>query len=121
MESSFPPPPSMEMDQVDGMRGTRRLLAVGGGRGGVGKSLVAQNLAVYFAQLGKTVTLVDCDPTGANVHTQFGLAALTHEVSMESTEELVKSLVATSVPGLSILPGPHDAIEPPLQLRAGRK
>src|SRR5262249_18065547 len=32
-------------------RGVRCLIVVGGGRGGVGKSLVAQNLAVYFAQL----------------------------------------------------------------------
>jgi flagellar biosynthesis protein FlhG len=122
--SSFPPPPSIdveiEIDPIDG-RGARRLLAVGGGRGGVGKSLVAQNLAVYFAQLGKTVTLVDCDATGANLHSQFGLSALAHEVPMDSTEDVVKALVPTSVPGLSILPGPHDAIEPPLQLRAGRK
>jgi flagellar biosynthesis protein FlhG len=116
------PPPSVELDHLQGVRGARRLLAVGGGRGGVGKSLIAQNLAVYFAQLGKSVALVDCDPTGANMHTQFGLAALTHSLPIDGTpEELAKALIATSVPGLSILPGPHDAIEPPLQLRAGRK
>ena len=121
MTESFPPP-SIELDHLEGVRGARRLLAVGGGRGGVGKSLVAQNLAVYFAQLGKSVALVDCDPTGANLHTQFGLAALSHPIPLEgSLEELTKALVPTSVPGLSILPGPHDAIEPPLQLRAGRK
>lgn len=116
------PPPSIELDNLEGIRGARRLLAVGGGRGGVGKSLIAQNLAVYFAQLGKSVTLVDCDPTGANLHTQFGLDALAHPPPTDGTvEDLVKSLVPTSVPGLTILPGPHDAIEPPLQLRAGRK
>ncbi len=116
------PPPSIERDHLDGVRGARRLLAVGGGRGGVGKSLISQNLAVYFAQLGKSVALVDCDPTGANLHTQFGLAALAHPPPLDGTpEELMKALVQTSVPGLSILPGPHDAIEPPLQLRAGRK
>jgi flagellar biosynthesis protein FlhG len=97
------------------------MLAVGGGRGGAGKSLLAQNLAVYFAQLGKSVILVDLDPTGANVHAQFGIAAHAHTPTDESAEELSKSLVPTSVPGLSLLPGPHDAIEPPLQLRAGRK
>ncbi|HEY8080224.1 MAG TPA: helix-turn-helix domain-containing protein [Labilithrix sp.] len=126
MSESFPPADDIPVDvesgdTLDGMRGARRLLAVGGGRGGVGKSLVAQNLAVYFAQLGKTVALIDCDPTGANLHAQFGLGALTHPIPTDSTEELVKALVPTSVPGLSILPGPHDAIEPPLQLRAGRK
>ncbi len=116
------PPPSIELDHLEGVRGARRLLAVGGGRGGVGKSLISQNLAVYFAQLGKSVALVDCDPTGANLHTQFGLQALTHPPPIDGTpEELAKALIPTSVPGLSILPGPHDAIEPPLQLRAGRK
>jgi len=116
------PPPSIELENLEGVRGARRLLAVGGGRGGVGKSLLAQNLAVYFAQLGKSVTLVDCDPTGANIHTQFGLNALAHPAPTDGTlEDLMKALVPTSVPGLTILPGPHDAIEPPLQLRAGRK
>lgn len=117
MTESLPPEP---VDALEGVRGARRLLAVGGGRGGVGKSLVAQNLAVYFAQLGKTVTLVDCDPTGANLHAQFGLRALSQPID-GNRDDLVKSLVPTSVPGLSILPGPHDAVEPPLQLRAGRK
>ncbi|MBX3185734.1 MAG: helix-turn-helix domain-containing protein [Labilithrix sp.] len=116
------PPPSVELDHLEGVRGARRLLAVGGGRGGVGKSLIAQNLAVYFAQLGKSVTLVDCDPTGANLHTQFGLDALAQPPPVDGgPDELAKFVIPTSVPGLSILPGPHDAIEPPLQLRAGRK
>lgn len=116
------PPPSIELENLDGVRGARRLLAVGGGRGGVGKSLFAQNLAVYFAQLGKSVVLVDCDPTGANIHTQFGLNALAYPPPIDGPlEELMKALVPTSVPGLSILPGPHDAVEVPMQLRAGRK
>lgn len=110
---------STDVDFSEHTRGFRRLLAVGGGRGGVGKSLVAQNLAVYFAQLGKSVTLIDCDPTGANLHTQFGLSALTQPPLDPDSNE--NAAVPTSVPGLSILPAPHDAIEPPLQLRAGRK
>lgn len=97
------------------------MLAVGGGRGGAGKSLVSQNLAVYFAQLGKSVVLVDLDPTGANLHAQFGVTAHAAPPADDTTEELAKALVATNIPGLSILPGPHDAIEPPPQLRAGRK
>jgi Mrp family chromosome partitioning ATPase len=43
----------------------RHVLAVAGSRGGVGSSLVAVNLAVYFAQLGRTVALIDADPSGA--------------------------------------------------------
>src|SRR5436190_6164520 len=92
------------------LRGARRVIAIGGGRGGVGKSLVAQNLAVYFAQLGKSVILVDLDPTGANLHAQFGVRAGAEPPTDDTAAELSRSLIVTSVPGLSILPGPHDAI-----------
>lgn len=125
MSESFPPPssgydPDSELESQLPPR-AKRVLAIGGGRGGVGKSLVAQNLAVYFAQLGKSVVLVDVDPTGANLHAQFGLSAQSDPPHDDSPEALTKALVATAVPGLSLLPAPHDAVEPPLQLRAGRK
>jgi flagellar biosynthesis protein FlhG len=123
LSQSFPPPslPPEPAFEIEPPRGARRMLAVGGGRGGAGKSLVAQNLAVYFATLGKNVILVDLDPTGANLHTQFGVTAHASPPADETSEELARSLVPTFVPGLSLLPGPHDAIDPPLQLRAGRK
>ena len=36
-------------------RRAKRILAFGGGKGGVGKSLLAANVSVYLAQLGKRV------------------------------------------------------------------
>ncbi len=107
----------------ESLRGARKLLVVGGGRGGVGKSMVAQNLAVYFAQLGKSVVLVDADPTGANVHAQFALRAATQEPELDVTgyQSFERALVQTSVPGLKLLPAAHDAIIAPPALRAGRK
>jgi flagellar biosynthesis protein FlhG len=51
----------------------RRIIAIGGGKGGVGKSLVAANLAVYLAQLGKRVVLFDADLGGANLHSFVGV------------------------------------------------
>src|ERR1019366_9463844 len=100
-----------------------RFIAVGAGRGGVGKSLVAVNLAVYLAQLGKTVVLVDADAGGSNLHAHLGLAAGRREpdVSRRGAEVLRSALVSTSVPGLWLLPAAHDAVTPALTLRAGRK
>ncbi|MBI2894042.1 MAG: P-loop NTPase [Deltaproteobacteria bacterium] len=50
-----------------------RLIAVGGGKGGVGKSLVAANLAVSLAQAGAEVVILDADLGAPNLHTLFGI------------------------------------------------
>src|SRR5580693_4541416 len=79
--ASLPPydaPPDL------GVKTVGRFIAVGGGRGGVGKSLVAVNLAVYFAQLGKSVVLVDADAAGSNLHSHFGLKAAFVEPDMDT-------------------------------------
>ncbi len=49
-----------------------RLLAVSGAKGGVGKTVLAANLALYLATIGRRVVLVDADPTGPNLHTCLG-------------------------------------------------
>jgi flagellar biosynthesis protein FlhG len=111
------------------VRGGGRLIAVGGGRGGVGKSVIAESLAVYFAQLGKPVVLVDADPTGANLHAHFGLPASAKEPPVDGTgtgdgDPAVAwsaAVLATAVPGLGLLPAAHDAIDTPMALRASRK
>ena len=54
-----------EQEELKAPQGSGRLVVVGGGRGGVGKSLLAESLALYFAQLGKQVLLVDADATGS--------------------------------------------------------
>lgn len=122
--SSAPPTPAGEAGDETARAHVRWLVAVGGGRGGAGKSLVAVNLAIYLAQLGKSVVLVDADATGANLHAHFGLAAAAAEPALDGAggpEALQRSLVATSVHGLSLLPAAHDAIEPAVVLRSGRK
>lgn len=50
-----------------------RIWAVGGGKGGVGKSFIAANLAVALGHHGKRVVLVDLDLGGANMHTCLGM------------------------------------------------
>jgi flagellar biosynthesis protein FlhG len=47
--------------------------AVGGGKGGVGKSVIATNLGAAVARLGQHCVLVDADLGGANLHTMMGL------------------------------------------------
>lgn len=83
---------------------TPHVLCIGGGRPGVGHSIIAVNLAVYLAQLSRKVVLVDADSTGACLHTMLGLELPERETTADplDVEELL--LVPTAIPGLKLLP-----------------
>ena len=53
--------------------GIQHVIAVGSGKGGVGKTTVAVNLAVSLARLGHRVGLIDADIYGPNVPTMLGV------------------------------------------------
>jgi len=53
--------------------GVKRILAIGSGKGGVGKSTVASNLAVAMARQGWKVGLLDADIYGPSVPTMLGI------------------------------------------------
>jgi flagellar biosynthesis protein FlhG len=100
-ETLPPPPPTAP-------RG-RRVVAVGGGRGGVGKSVLTVNLAVYFAQLGRNVVVCDADPVGANLHSMLGLGAAPL-IAHDPDSAALPPPVPTRVPGLTLLPSAFDLL-----------
>lgn len=117
------PPPSAPPASGGGAPplGVKHVIAVAGGRGGVGKSLVAVNLAVYLAQLGRKVLLIDADPAGAELHTILGLGQPGPlRASDEMGEEEDLSAVATQVPWLSLVPQLYRAGST-VPVRPGRK
>ncbi|MBW1998370.1 MAG: P-loop NTPase, partial [Deltaproteobacteria bacterium] len=63
------------MEQALGLRTEPRpvIWAVGGGKGGVGKSIICSLLAFWLARLDKKVILVDLDLGGASLHTLMGI------------------------------------------------
>ena len=63
----------------------RVLIAVGSGKGGVGKSTVAANLAIALARAGKKVGLIDADVYGPSQPTLLG----THEKPTAENEKLI--------------------------------
>jgi len=52
--------------------GVKKIIAVASGKGGVGKSTVASNLAVALAKTGARVGLCDCDLYGPSIAHMFG-------------------------------------------------
>ncbi len=99
---TLPPPPSL-------LPRGKRVIVVGGGRGGVGKATLSVNLGVYFAQLGRSVVLCDGDPAGSNLHAMVGLAA-SPLVPFDLDETTPPAPVSTPVPGLSLLPSAFDLL-----------
>ncbi|HHP7243410.1 MAG TPA: Mrp/NBP35 family ATP-binding protein [Elainellaceae cyanobacterium] len=57
-----------------GIDGVKNIVAISSGKGGVGKSTVAVNIAVSLANAGAAVGMIDADIYGPNVPTMLGLA-----------------------------------------------
>jgi ATP-binding protein involved in chromosome partitioning len=69
MSTSHPPePPKQPIEGVDS------LIAIGSGKGGVGKTTVSVNLAIALAALGYKVGLLDADVYGPNVPLMMGVS-----------------------------------------------
>ncbi|MDQ2862983.1 MAG: P-loop NTPase, partial [Bacteroidota bacterium] len=64
---------SIRTDKKDILTGVKNIIAVVSGKGGVGKSTVASNLAIAIAEGGAKVGLMDADIYGPSVHIMFGV------------------------------------------------
>jgi len=80
------------------LRGIKHIVAVGSGKGGVGKTTVAVNLAVSLAKLGHKVGLIDADIYGPNVPTMLGATRQPNIVG----ENQIEPLLAHGVKFISI-------------------
>jgi flagellar biosynthesis protein FlhG len=89
----------------------RRIWSIGGGKGGIGKSLLAASLGAQLARMGKRVVLVDADLGGANLHTCLGLAGppLTLGDFIQRRVARIEDVaVETGRPGLRLISGASD-------------
>lgn len=77
---SSPSPPQSPQSGATALPGVRNVVAVGAGKGGVGKSVVAVNLAVALARQGRAVGLLDGDIYGPSLPTMLGLESLDQAV-----------------------------------------
>jgi len=85
-----------------------RIIPVASGKGGVGKSLVAANLAIAFAQAGQRVVLADLDLGASNLHLVLGHQSPKSGIAsfLSDTKSDFQNVIAsTDVRGLRFIPG----------------
>jgi ATP-binding protein involved in chromosome partitioning len=74
LSSSLPPRPGQQPPAPQPLPGVDTIIAVGSGKGGVGKTTLAVNLALILAKLGHKVGLLDADVYGPNVPLMLGIS-----------------------------------------------
>jgi len=92
----------------------RRIIAVGGGKGGIGKTMVSANLGIALARAGQRVLLVDADLGGANLHTALGVSPPQLTLSDfvgRHTDRIDDVVVSTPVPNLRLIAGASDVLD----------
>lgn len=87
---------------TDQLEGVKHIIGVASGKGGVGKSTVAVNLAVALARLGYKVGLADADVYGPSVPTMTDTEGITPSAVGEEGAELILPLEKYGVKWMSI-------------------
>ncbi|MBW1783625.1 MAG: P-loop NTPase [Deltaproteobacteria bacterium] len=90
------------------MGDTPTIIPIASGKGGVGKTFLAANLAIALAEMGHATVAVDLDFGGPNLHSFLGIPNLHPGIGdflKARTGELPQFLVKTDIPDLTFLPG----------------
>lgn len=91
----------------------KKLWAIGGGKGGIGKSIFTLGLGISLARLGKRVVLMDADLGGANLHTLMGVRYPTHTLEdflLKRVENLEEVVLDTQIAGIGLICGADDIL-----------
>jgi flagellar biosynthesis protein FlhG len=91
----------------------QKIWAIGGGKGGVGKSLVTANVSICLALMGYKVVTVDLDLGGANLHTCLGIPIPEKTLSdylSKKVLDLNELIVKTPINNLSVISGAQDEL-----------
>jgi flagellar biosynthesis protein FlhG len=90
-----------------------QIWAVGGGKGGIGKSTVSILLAFWLARMGKRTILVDLDLGGANLHTLMGIKSppkTLNDFVTRRIDSLEEVCIETDIEDLRLICGASDVL-----------
>ena len=84
-----------------------KIWAVGGGKGGTGKTFITSAMGTYIAGKGKRVILIDIDIGGANLHSFLGISRPRKSLTdfFEAGSSLNKLVVKTGIDNMSLITG----------------
>jgi len=99
-----PSPEEVQQNQIKGkkIQGIENIIAIASGKGGVGKSTIATNLAVTLAKMGFSVGLLDADIYGPSVPTMFDTIGAKPLSIEKNGRNLMKPIESYGVKLLSI-------------------
>lgn len=90
------------------------IIAVGGGKGGVGKSFVSSSISIFLAQLGYNTLAIDLDLGGANLHTNLGVPLTNRGINEFITDpslSLGDLVTDTHWPKLKLISGASEVFD----------
>jgi len=93
--------------------GHKSIWAIGGGKGGTGKSFITASLGIQLSSLGEDVTLIDADLGGPNLHTFLGMQESNLDLGHFITNRVTKlqdTVTLTPFDGLKLIKGTDNVL-----------
>jgi flagellar biosynthesis protein FlhG len=92
---------------------SKKLWSIGGGKGGIGKSVFTLGLGISLSRMGKKIILVDADLGGANLHTLMGVRfppVTLEDFLLHRVDRLEDVIIDTQVEGIGLICGADDIL-----------